>query len=31
MDRDKRHNKMSMGKKSFKKHNCVESRKSRQE
>jgi hypothetical protein len=31
MDRDKRHNKMSMGKKSFKKHNRVESEKSRQE
>lgn len=31
VDRDKRHNKMSMGKKSFKKHNRVESKQSRQE
>ena len=31
IDRDKRHNKMSMGKKSFKKHNRVESKQSRQE
>ena len=31
IDRDRRHNKMSMGKKSFKKHNRVESKKSRQE
>ena len=31
IDRDKRHNKMSMGKKSFRKHNRVESKESRQE
>ena len=31
IDRDRRHNKMSMGKKSFKKHNRAESKKSRQE
>ena len=31
IDRDKRHNKMSMGKKSFRKHNRVEPKESRQE